>query len=142
MASGIATHRATTLPQFRAQPRVLVVEDQTQDRDYLTTVLRTRGFEVCACASVEEGARCLEQWRFDFVVVSQGSRAFEGRSVLERVLDIDRGIPVVVLTRCADMHCYLEAMQLGAVDYLEKPLSPSEIIRVVETHLRPQSTAA
>lgn len=142
MGPRIATHRATNLAPFRPSRRVLVVEDQPQDRNYLSSVLQGRGFEVCACASVEEGARCLEQWRFDFVVVCQGSRAFEGRSILERVLDIDRGIPVLVLTRCADMACYLEAMQLGAVDYLEKPLSPSEIIRVVETHLRPQSTAA
>jgi len=33
-------------------------------------------------------------------------------------------------------------MQMGAVDYLEKPLSESEVLRVVETHLRPQSSVA
>jgi FixJ family two-component response regulator len=55
---------------------------------------------------------------------------------------IDRHTPVLVLTRSVDMHCYLEAMQLGAVDYLEKPLPAAEILRIVEIHLRPRATSA
>jgi FixJ family two-component response regulator len=56
--------------------------------------------------------------------------------VVERALSLDQRRPVVVLSRCLDMNCYLEAMQLGAVDYLEKPVSPAEMLRVVRTHLR------
>jgi len=41
---------------------------------------------------------------------------------------------VLVLTRCLEMKCYLEAMQLGAADYLEKPLTPMEFERVVKAH--------
>jgi DNA-binding response OmpR family regulator len=48
------------------------------------------------------------------------------------------GTPVVVLTRCLEMSCYLEAMQLGAVDYLEKPLPPAEFERLVTAHCQPQ----
>ena len=48
----------------------------------------------------------------------------------------------MVLTRCVDMQCYLEAMQMGAVDYLEKPLSDAEIVHLVETHLRSQLPVA
>ncbi len=85
---------------------------------------------------------CLDKETYDFVVVSQGSRAFEGRFLLERVMTVDRRTPVLVLTRSVDMYCYMEAMQLGAVDYLEKPLPPAEIVRIVETHLRPRAVAA
>ena len=45
-------------------------------------------------------------------------------------------LPVLVLTECLDMDSYLEAMQLGAVDYVEKPLRPDEVARLVETHVR------
>jgi FixJ family two-component response regulator len=38
-------------------------------------------------------------------------------------LQMDRHRAVLVVTRCVDMSCYLEAMQMGAVDYLEKPLA-------------------
>jgi len=41
-----------------------------------------------------------------------------------------------VLTECLDMSCYLEAMQLGAADCVEKPLRADEVARLVETHVR------
>jgi two-component system response regulator HydG len=119
-----------------------VIEDDRRDREYFCSVLRAHGYEVSACESVTEGARLLEMGQYDFIIVEQGSHAFEGRLVLERVLAIDRRLPTVVLTRCVDMQCYLEAMQMGAVDYLEKPLSDAEIMRVVETHLRPHTHVA
>jgi DNA-binding response OmpR family regulator len=78
----------------------------------------------------------LESETFDFIIVSQGSRKFEGRSVLKRANEIDRRLPVLVLARCADVGCYIEAIQLGALDYLEKPLPPQELLRFVKSHLR------
>ncbi len=116
---------------------MLLVDEDCADLQYYSAVLQEHGFDVRACNSYSAGTRCLEGESFDFVVICQGSRAFEGRALLEHVLMIDRHTPVLVLTRCVDIDCYLEAMQLGAVDYLEKPLAPAEIVRVVETHLRP-----
>jgi FixJ family two-component response regulator len=66
--------------------------------------------------------------------VSQGSPAFETRNLVQLTLARDRHKPVVVLTRCLEMKCYLDAMQLGAADYVEKPLTPREFERVVKTH--------
>ena len=142
MALGITVRQDIFPPQLEVRRKILLVDENGKDRAYLAAVLSGHGYDVRACASAAEGSRCLEEARYDFVVVSQGSRAFEGRSVLERIVDIDRGIPVVVLTRCVDMHCYIEAMQLGAVDYLEKPLADSELLRVVATHLKPVPVAA
>jgi DNA-binding NtrC family response regulator len=72
---------------------------------------------------------------FDFAIVNQGSASFEGRCVLERAAETHRNIPIVVVTRCLDIHRYLKAMDLGAVDYLEKP-EPDDIGWVLETQLR------
>jgi len=44
----------------------------------------------------------------------------------------------VVLTHCLHMGCYLEAMQLGAVDYLEKPLTPADVEHLLTTHAQPR----
>ena len=54
-------------------------------------------------------------------------------------MGIDRRTPVLVITRGRDMHCYLEAMQLGAVDYLEKPIASSELAHVIEAYRQPHS---
>jgi FixJ family two-component response regulator len=55
---------------------------------------------------------------------------------------MDRRLPVVVVARALDMPCYLEAMQLGAVDYLEEPVTVSEMGRVLGNHPPIRSKAA
>jgi DNA-binding response OmpR family regulator len=121
---------------------VLLVDGNPRDLEYLRSVLEAEGFEVCAYLGCAEGLARLDEQTFDFVLVDQGGPAFEGRAVLQRAIELDRHMPVVVLTRCLDMGCYLEAVQLGAVDYVEKPLSPAGTLRLAETHLRPLKLAA
>ena len=103
-----------------------------------TGVLQGMGFDVRPFSSYHEASCCLEEESVDFVFVNQGSTAFEARGVVQRALARDRRTPVVVLAHCLDMSCYLEAMQLGAVDYVEKPLAPAEVERLVTTHLQPR----
>jgi DNA-binding NtrC family response regulator len=139
MAPGIANHRVTAGHQLFRKRRVLLVDEDFRDLQYYCAILEQEGYEVEACGSYTEGAQRLQSGRFDFVIICQGSCAFEGRALLEQVMMIDRHTPVLVLTRSVDMNCYLEAMQLGAVDYLEKPLPAAEILRIVEIHLRPRA---
>ena len=127
---------------FLTRRRVLLVEGDPRDLRYYTGILQQQGCEVRACASYSEGLRTVEVEKFDFIIVNQGSLAFEARPFVDRVLTIDRRTPVLIITRCADMGCYLEAMQMGAVDYLEKPLAASHLTRVIETHLRPHTVTA
>jgi DNA-binding NtrC family response regulator len=115
--------------------KVLVVDDEAGDLRTLRLTFEGQGFEVFTCASYEAGLQCLNAERFDFVVVSQGTEAFEGRAVLERAMQLDRSRPVLVLTRCISMPCYLEAMQMGALDYLEKPVPPTDLLRFVRAHV-------
>jgi DNA-binding response OmpR family regulator len=142
MAPRIESRLGSPQVPFLTRRKVLLVEEDSRDLRYYSAILEQQGYEVKGCPSYAEGLRSLGGRSFDFIIVSQGSRAFEGRTLLERVLTIDRRTPVLVLTRCVDMGCYLDAMQMGAVDYLEKPLAPSDLTRVVKTHLRPQNVAA
>jgi DNA-binding NtrC family response regulator len=58
--------------------------------------------------------------------------------VLERAKQLDRLRPVLVVTRSMNIPCYLEAMQMGAIDYLEKPIVPGELLRFVRTQTQPR----
>ena len=91
--------------------KVLVVDDEVGDLRILRLTLESQGYEVFTCTTYEAGIQCLEAEAFDFVVVSQGSQAFEGRSVLDH------------------------AMQMGAIDYLEKPVPPTDLVRFVRAHV-------
>jgi DNA-binding NtrC family response regulator len=114
--------------------KALLVVEEPEAFHYYSSLLEGWGYQVRGCHSYEEGMSCLGSEIFDFVMVSQGSRNFEGRCVVERATEIDRRLPVLVVARCLDMGCYLEAMQLGAVDYLAEPVTVSEIRRVLGNH--------
>ena len=115
--------------------KVLLVCDDPRGFPSYGGILSALGYDVVMCSSYEEGARRIETEDFDFAIVNQGSASFEGRCVLERAAEMHRNIPIVVVARCLDIHCYLEAMDLGAVDYLERP-EPDDLGWVVETQLR------
>jgi DNA-binding NtrC family response regulator len=110
------------------------VDEYPEDLQYYFNILEGYGYRVKACNSYQEGLRCLGDEVFDFVIVGQGTPKFEGSCVLERATEVDRSLPVLVVARCLDMGYYLEAMQLGAVDYLVEPLTVREIGRVLENH--------
>jgi FixJ family two-component response regulator len=57
-------------------------------------------------------------------------------------MEVDGHTLVLILARCLDIGCYLEAMELGAVEYLQKPVPASFPVRLVETYLRPRKPAA
>ena len=116
--------------------KVLLVDEDAGDLRMLRLILEGQGFEVFTCTTYEAGIRCLEAEPFDFVVVGQGTQAFEGRGVLERAMQLDRRRPVLVVTRCMDMPSYLEAMQMGAIDYLEMPVPPADLLRFVRAHVQ------
>jgi len=116
---------------------VLLVDEDCARLQHYSAILQAFGYQVEICASYEGGVRRLDADTLDFILVSQGSPNFEGRWGLERAIQIDRGLPVLVLARCLDMGCYLEAMQAGAVDYLAEPISVHDLLWALETHLRP-----
>jgi len=118
--------------------RILLVDEDEKDLKHFTTLLGRMGYSVRAFMNYREAERCLEYEHFDFVIVSQGSPAFESHDLVQLTLARARYTPVVVLTRCVEMKCYLEAMQLGAADYLEKPLGPAEFEHLVRTHCQPR----
>jgi len=128
--------------QHEPDPRstVLLVDEDSEYLEHVRKIAQGMGHSVHACNSYAEGIRQLESGAFEFIVVGQGSRFFEGRCVVERAIKIDRQLPVVVVARQLEMECYLEAMQLGAIDYVADPSWGAEIARLLHNHLsRPQS---
>jgi DNA-binding response OmpR family regulator len=124
-------------PNLQAIPnlvegKILLVDEDLQDLSFYSVVLYKQGYQVVPCESYNTALRWLESDTFDLIVVSQGGPTFEGRRVLERAVRPGRRIPVLVLTSWVDMNLYMEAMSLGAVDYLEKAADPAEIVRAIK----------
>ncbi len=106
---------------------VLLVDEDPEFLQHIRGIVQGIGCTVHACRSYSEGIHRLEARAFDVIVVGQGSRNFEGRSVLQHAVGIDRRLPVIVVARHLEMECYLEAMHLGAADYVSPGASGSEL---------------
>jgi DNA-binding NtrC family response regulator len=128
---------APSQPRFRT----LLVDEDPSDVRYYYGVLHALGHEVVVADTYAEALALLERENFDLAVVAQGSPAFEGRQVLARALEINPDLSVLVVARTLDIDCYLEAMEMGAADYLERCAAPRDFMRSVDTHLQVKAAA-
>jgi DNA-binding NtrC family response regulator len=78
--------------------------------------------------------RCIEREEFDFALVDQGSTAFEGLRVIRHLVRYNLRTPFIVVARWKDGMCYQQALALGATDYLEKPVSSTEMNWIINNH--------
>ncbi len=126
---------------LKSRMRVLLMDENASDRAHYQRILEAGGYQVRACSTYREAILCLDHESFGFIVVDHGFGGPEWRVVLESASENHRRIPVLVVTRSRDMVCHLEAMRLGAVDYLEKPLTAAQLALVLESHLPPWNAA-
>ena len=119
---------------------VLLVFEELQELESYGSILCTLGYNIRMCNSAAEGIKALETENFSLVIVGQGTPAFEGRQVLERSLQLDPSVAVLIIARAMNVHCYLDAMDLGAIDYLERP-EPEDMAWVVNAQIHRASPA-
>ena len=105
-----ANPKVTRQPLSRPKGTALLVGEDSGDLRYYCDILEGYGYRVQICNSYQDGVCCLADEVFDFVMVSQGTPKFEGSCVLKRATETNRSLPVLVVGRCVDMGCYLEAM--------------------------------
>jgi PAS domain S-box-containing protein len=115
--------------------RVLVVDDEADTRDYLTTLLKQSQADVLAVASVPAALEAVEHWKPDVLVSDIGMPEEDGYSLLQKLRSLapEKGgkIPAAALTAYARAEDRRRAIQAGFQLHLPKPVDPSELITVV-----------
>jgi DNA-binding NtrC family response regulator len=112
--------------------RLLIVEDRDSLRRMLERALGQEGYEVAAAADGRSGIRLLAERSFDFVLTDLKLPDVSGLEVLEASRTAQPRVPVVVLTGYGTVGAAVEAMKLGAYDFLEKPLEIDDLSRLIE----------
>jgi DNA-binding response OmpR family regulator len=120
---------------FFGTPKVLIFDVDIEDLARHAKPFEAHGFEVHKCMSVETAMRCVEREELDFAVLDQGSSSFEGLRIIRHLVRYNIRTPFVVVTRCRDILCRQEALALGAVDYLEKPVPTEEMNWIIRNYL-------
>ena len=101
--------------------RVLVAEDEESFLRVLTTVLEsTKRFTVYPCEEGEEAVAALKRTHFDIVILDHKMPEMSGLNVLQWINEQKLDIPVIMLTGAGSENIAVEAMKLGAYDYIRK----------------------
>jgi two-component system, NtrC family, response regulator AtoC len=111
--------------------QILVVDDDAGFRSLIETILRGEGYEVETAASVSEAIRAGAQRQFHLVITDLKLPDGDGLGVLRRWRDAGLRTPFIVVTGFGTVPSAVEAMKLGAADYIGKPLSSPEELRIL-----------
>jgi len=121
---------------------VLVVEDERSAATYLQLVLEEAGFAVQTAANGVQALLALENGSFDLVCSDLRMAQMGGLELLSHLQQRWRDLPVIVITADSDVAEVVEAMQLGAVNYLVKPAAPHVVLAAVRKALAARPPAA
>lgn len=102
---------------------VVVVDDDRIVREMVQKSLEKVGFRVRTASSAEAGLQAIHEQIPDVVLLDVRLPGASGLEVFAEITEVDRNLPVVVMTSSSDSDTAIKAMQLGAFDYLTKPLS-------------------
>ena len=119
-----------------SKPRILVIDDEESPRESLRFILKDR-YDVTLMESGPNGLETLAKSEpFDVVLLDMKMPQMDGLEVLTRILQRTPTMPVVMVTAITDAKPAVQAMKLGAADYLNKPFDVDEIRLVVDRILK------
>jgi len=113
---------------------ILIVDD---DKDFCRAMNDSfvkRGYEARLAHNVDDAARVADDFNPEWVLVDLNMPGASGLELIPQLLDIDPETRIVVLTGYANITTAVEAIKLGAVHYLSKPVSTEEIIAAFHKH--------
>jgi two-component system response regulator FixJ len=121
---------------------VHVIDDDDAARDSLEFLLRSAKLEVRTYERAKDFLQVLPDVKFGCVITDVRMPEISGIDLLRQVRELDVGIPVIVITGHGDVPLAVEAMRIGAVDFLEKPYDDDVLLASVRSALGQGDKAA
>ena len=112
--------------------KVAIVDDEQDMRASIGQWLTLSGFDTETYASAEEALRAIKPDYPGVVITDVRMPGMDGIALLKRLLGMDSGLPVIVITGHGDVPMAVEAMRLGAWDFLEKPFDPDRMTELAK----------
>ncbi len=122
--------------------RILVVDDEKSMRDFFDILLRKQGHEVTTAPGGAEALSMLARNAFDLVITDLKMPQVTGLDVLKGTREFSPHTEVIVMTAYSTVDTAIQAMKLGAFNYLSKPFNNDEITLVIEKALEKRNLVA
>ena len=116
--------------------RLLIIDDDPHFLRVLQRILSGEKFVVTATSNSCEAAELLRSGSFDLVICDLRMPDCDGLNLLQSIRTVGNETPVIILTAYGEVDTYLEAMNAGATEYLNKPIRSDELLQVVRNCLR------
>jgi two-component system response regulator HydG len=116
---------------MEASYNILVVDDDAFMRDACHQTLTKHGHHVSLAKNGHQGIGLLEKWSFDLVLLDLKMPDEDGLLVLAKIKDIDPEAIVVMISGYGSIETAVQAIKLGAFDFIAKPFTPDELIQLV-----------
>ncbi|SDC41943.1 two-component system, NtrC family, response regulator HydG [Pedobacter soli] len=120
---------------FCYMARILILEDDTTFAQLLEGFLTKNGHAVTLVTHVKQSFKQLENSEFELLLIDYRLPDGTGFEVLEHLRDRGLSIPVIVMTSFNDVRTAVKSIQLGAFDYITKPVNPDELLMVIKNSL-------
>lgn len=108
---------------------ILIVDDEPVVRDMFEFLLANSGYQVSLAANAEEALESLENFDYNLLVVDKNLPGMSGLELMEKVRELRPQAEFIVITGYASYQSAVEALRLGALDYLEKPFDDIDLVK-------------
>jgi DNA-binding NtrC family response regulator len=117
------------------KPSILVVEDEAKMRRLIELELADQGFVARTVADAETALKLVNTNQFDLIVTDLKLPGLSGIEFLQTVKRANAAIPIIIMTAFGTVESAVEAMKIGASDYVLKPFSLAELVLVIRKEL-------
>jgi len=114
---------------------ILVVDDEKPQRDILSDILGSAGYDVTPAASGEAAMKFAKERSFDLALTDLKMTGMDGIELLQHLLALDSSIIVILLTAHGTIDSAKEALRRGAFDYLQKPFDREQLLHTIKRAL-------
>jgi DNA-binding NtrC family response regulator len=120
--------------------RILIVDDDQHFLRVLARILSGENFLVTSAGGACDALELVKSAQFDLVISDLRMPEYDGLSFLQALRHGGNNVPVIILTAYGEVDTYLEAMNAGATEYLNKPIRSDELLTIVRSCLRSRSS--
>jgi DNA-binding NtrC family response regulator len=118
-----------------ARKSILVVDDEKSQREILEMILSSEGYDVTTASSGEAAMKFVADRHFDLVLSDLKMTGMSGLDLLKQLTDFDKSIIVLLLTAHGTVDSAVDALRLGAFDYLQKPYDREKLLETISRAL-------
>lgn len=122
--------------QFSVRPSILIVEDDYTLREALVDTLEQAGFDCSAARNGQEALALMDQFGFKLVLTDLQMPQMDGLALVPQILAKKPYLPIIIMTAYGSVEKAVQAIKLGATDFISKPFDCQALVKKIEHHTR------